>query len=168
MRVSANVSIQQLLRDDLAVKLERLFSEYDLPARLLEIEITESMLQQGDAVLSSIGSIKLLGVSLTLDDFGVGYSSLSSLKGLPFDRVKIDRSFIRELPENSQDAALTKVIIAMASALNLEVVAEGVETRAQLDFLTGNGCTTVQGYLIGRPQDAAVVETLLKATAVPV
>ena len=117
--------------------------------------------------MSAIGSIKLLGVSLTLDDFGVGYSSLSSLKGLPFNRVKIDRSFIRDLPENSQDAALTKVIIAMASALNLEVVAEGVETREQLDFLTGLGCTTVQGYLIGRPQDAAMVETLLKATAVP-
>lgn len=168
VRVAANVSIQQLLRNDFAIKLQSLLSEHDIPAQRLEVEITESMLQQGSAVLSAIGSIKLLGVSSTLDDFGVGYSSLSSLKGLPFDRVKIDRSFIRDLPENSQDAALTKVIIAMASALNLEVVAEGAETQAQLDFLTGLGCTTVQGYLIGRPQDAAVVETLLKTTAVPV
>lgn len=168
VRVAANVSIQQLLRNDFAVKLQSLLSEHGIPAQLLEVEITESMLQQGSAVVSAIGGIKLLGVSLTLDDFGVGYSSLSSLKDLPFNRVKIDRSFIRYLPENSQDAVLTKVIIAMASALNLEVVAEGVETRAQLDFLTGLGCTTVQGYLIGRPQDAAVVETLLRTTAVPV
>ena len=168
VRVAANVSIQQLLRNDFAIKLQSLLSEHGGPAQRLEVEITESMLQQGSTVLSAIGSIKLLGVSLTLDDFGVGYSSLSSLKGLPFDRVKIDRSFIRDLPENSQDAALTKVIIAMASALNLEVVAEGVETREQLNFLTGLGCTTVQGYLIGRPQDATVVETLLRTTAVPV
>ena len=88
MRVTANVSIQQLLRNDFAIKLQSLLSEYDIPAQRLEVEITESMLQQGSAVLSAIGSIKLLGVSLTLDDFGVGYSSLSSLQGLPFDRIK--------------------------------------------------------------------------------
>ena len=107
-----------------------------------------------------------LGVFLTLDDFGVGYSSLSSLKGLPFDRVKIDRSFIRGLPESSQVAALTKVIIAMASALDLDTVAEGVETVEQLDFLVAHGCANVQGYLIGRPQDAEAVQTLLQAAEV--
>ncbi|MDQ3261157.1 MAG: EAL domain-containing protein [Pseudomonadota bacterium] len=166
VRVAANVSIQQLLRSDFADKLQILLNEHGVAPQQLEIEITESMLQQGNAVVNAISMTKMLGVFLTLDDFGVGYSSLSSLKGLPFDRVKIDRSFVGGLPNSSQDGALTKGILAMAKALDLDTVAEGVETVEQLQFLVAHGCDNVQGYLIGRPLDGDAVQTLLQAEEV--
>ena len=162
VRVAANVSIHQLLRSDFADKLQTLLSEHGVSPQQLEIEITETMLQQGSVVVNTIKMVKLLGVSLTLDDFGVAFSSLSSLKGLPFDRLKIDRSFIHGLPHSSQDAALIRAIIAMANALGLDTVAEGVETAEQFDFLAAAGCGGVQGYLIGRAQDAETVQKLLQ------
>jgi EAL domain-containing protein (putative c-di-GMP-specific phosphodiesterase class I) len=121
----------------------------------VELEITESTIMQDDALTEqTLGQLHAMGIGLALDDFGTGYSSLSYLRRFTIDRVKIDGSFVRELPENADDAELTSAIIAMAHGLRLSVVAEGVETARQALFLRQRGCDEVQGYLFGRPVPA--------------
>ena len=126
-----------------------------LDAARLELEVTESMIMHDiDATLATLQRLKDMGLQLAIDDFGTGYSSLSYLKRFPIDVLKIDRSFIRDLPGDSEDAAITRAIIAMAHSLKLKVVAEGVEKEDQLVFLRQLRCDLTQGYLISPPANA--------------
>jgi EAL domain-containing protein (putative c-di-GMP-specific phosphodiesterase class I) len=133
----------------------RALKETGLPPRLLELEITESTaMQQTDVTLRTLKKLKQLGVSIAIDDFGTGYSSLSYLRRFPVDKVKIDRSFVAEVPANRDQGAIVAAIVALAHALQIRVVAEGVETEAQRAFLRSCGCDFIQGYLVGRPADS--------------
>ena len=132
--------------------------------RCLELEITESLLVRGDArLLHDMRELRALGIRFSIDDFGTGYSSLSYLKRLPVSSLKADRSFVHDVPDDSDNVAILAATISMAHNLNLEVVAEGVETDAQLEFLRAQGCDELQGFLISRPLDAASIEPLLHA-----
>jgi len=132
--------------------VERVLRQTGLDPARLELEITESVLiQDPKFTLININRIRALGVQIVLDDFGTGYSSLSYFRQFPFDKVKIDRTFIADMLENSQALSIVKAVISLGRGLNLQVVAEGVETHQQLAALMKQGCTHVQGYLFGRP-----------------
>jgi EAL domain-containing protein (putative c-di-GMP-specific phosphodiesterase class I) len=133
----------------------RALKDTGLPPHLLELEITETTaMQHTDVTLGTLKKLKELGVSMAMDDFGTGYSSFSYLKRFPVDTLKIDRSFVCELDRDGDHRAIVAAIIALAHVLGLKVVAEGVETEQQKQFLRGFGCDRIQGYLTGRPQDA--------------
>jgi EAL domain-containing protein (putative c-di-GMP-specific phosphodiesterase class I) len=135
---------------------------------LLEFELTESMLMlDPEAAVRILTDLKRQGMRLSVDDFGTGYSSLAYLKRFPLDALKIDRTFVRDLPGDSDDAAITKAVISLAHSLNLKVVAEGVETVEHLDALRAYGCDEVQGYYIGRPLPAAQCGALLAKEPIP-
>jgi len=162
VRVSVNLSVYQLRQGKLVSLVRQVLQESGLAPHLLELELTESqLLDSVEHIIATFEQLHALGVKLAIDDFGTGYSSLSYLKRFPVDYVKIDQAFIRGLLEGTQDAAITRAIIAMAQSLQLKVVAEGVETREQLQFLREHGCDEVQGYLISRPVDAASFKALL-------
>ncbi|MBM7063403.1 EAL domain-containing protein [Pseudomonas sp. UL073] len=166
LRVSVNISVHQLRKGNLTSLVRQVLDETGLPARLLELELTESqLLDNVENVITTFRQLRELGVKLAIDDFGTGYSSLSYLKRFPVDYVKIDQTFIRDLSVGGEDAAITRAIIAMAHSLELKVVAEGVETQAQMDFLKSQQCDEVQGYLISRPVEAQVFVELLKEQA---
>ena len=153
--VSVNLSARQFNDPKLVELVARVLKESGLPAALLEIEIPEAAaMQHPDVALPTLRKLKDLGVLLTLDDFGIGLSGVSHLRRFPLDRLKIDRSFIAEVERNGDHRAIVAAIIALAQVLNLKVVAEGVETEGQKQFLRGFGCEEVQGYLTGRPVDA--------------
>jgi len=136
---------------------------HDLPASWLELEITEGMLTHStEDVIHMMGELARLGIGLSLDDFGTGFSSLSYLKRFPIDTLKIDRSFVTGIPSDANDCAIASAIASMAKQLNLHVVAEGVETAAQLAFLKKLGCDEVQGYLFSPPVEASALEQLLR------
>lgn len=161
-RVSVNVSGVQILRSNFADTVYGLIIETDCDPSILELEITEStVMQNTQFVIETFDRIKSMGVSLAIDDFGTGYSSLSNLKRLPLDKIKIDQSFVRELPDDQDDAAIANAIYAMASSLGFSVIAEGVETQAQADFLKNMGCTEAQGYLYSKPVTAVEFDKLL-------
>ncbi len=151
-RMAVNVSVPQLSKGNFSNKVQSILRTTGFPAHKLEIEITESFLMgnefQAEKVLAELRN---MGVSISIDDFGTGYSSLSYLKKLPIDKLKIDRSFIQHLPGTSEDKAIVQAVIALGKALNLEVIAEGVETSSQRDFLISEHCDAVQGYLFARP-----------------
>jgi EAL domain-containing protein (putative c-di-GMP-specific phosphodiesterase class I) len=150
--VAVNLSPRQLKDSGLPEQLDALLSRYNLPPQYLELEITEStLMDQMDLSLPILHKIEELGISLSIDDFGTGYSSLSYLKQLPVHSLKIDRSFVKDIPGDRDDMAIISAISAMASKLNLEVVAEGVEERKQLAFLKESGCHLVQGYYFSPP-----------------
>ncbi|MDD1016187.1 EAL domain-containing protein [Pseudomonas rubra] len=162
IRVSVNLSVYQLRQGKLVSLVRQVLDESGLAPHLLELELTESqLLDSVEHIIATFRQLHELGVKLAIDDFGTGYSSLSYLKRFPVDYVKIDQAFIRGLSEGSEDAAITRAIIAMAQSLDLQVVAEGVETREQLDFLRKQGCNEVQGYLISRPVPAQELAGLL-------
>jgi diguanylate cyclase (GGDEF)-like protein len=150
--VAVNLSARQLRRRDLVDRIAEVLSDTGLPANCLELELTESMIigqeQQAEELLQAL---KALGVRLSIDDFGTGYSSLAYLKRLPIDTLKIDQSFVRDIPGDQSDAEIAATIIAMARNLNLKVLAEGVETEEQLQFLKRRGCDFYQGYFFSRP-----------------
>ncbi len=153
--VAVNLSGHQIKRAGFVEEIARVLEETGLPPALLELEITESVLmEQARETLATLNQLKELGVGLAIDDFGTGYSSLSYLKRFPVDTLKIDRSFINDADRNPDDAAIVTGIIALAHSLRLNVVAEGVETRGQLDFLADAGCDHIQGYLLSRPLPA--------------
>ncbi|WP_245651120.1 EAL domain-containing protein [Paramagnetospirillum marisnigri] len=150
--VAVNISPRQFQQGDILTIIERALSETELAPRLLTIEITEGLLlANSEEVINKLDRIRALGVTLSVDDFGTGYSSLSYLKTLPVDVLKIDRSFVADMLENLDDATLVDAIIAMGHSMHLEVVAEGVETEAQLAYLTENGCDSGQGYYFSPP-----------------
>ena len=151
-RVSVNISSLQVQRCDLPVLVGRILRETGLSPEHLDLEITETVLMdEPDKVLESLNQLKALGVTLTVDDFGTGYSSLSYLKRFPIDTLKIDQSFVRDIPHDQDDEAIAKAIIAMARSLRLGIVAEGVETQQQRSFLMQEDCERAQGYLYSRP-----------------
>jgi EAL domain-containing protein (putative c-di-GMP-specific phosphodiesterase class I) len=139
-----------------------------LPAERLEIELTENLLMENiDEVAPKLHRLRDMGVRISIDDFGTGYSSLAYLKRLPIDTLKIDISFIRDVPEDSDDAEIVAAIIAMAHRLGLQVVAEGVERAEQVGFLRALGCDAIQGYLVGRPLSADNIGSLLNRRLLP-
>jgi EAL domain-containing protein (putative c-di-GMP-specific phosphodiesterase class I) len=155
IQVAVNLSARQFNDPQLPKMVARALKESGLPPRLLELEITESTaMQQTDVTLRTLKRLKSLGVSIAIDDFGTGYSSLSYLRRFPVDKVKIDRSFVAEVPANRDQGAIVSAIVALAHALQIKVVAEGVETEAQRAFLKSCGCDFIQGFLVGKPVDA--------------
>jgi len=161
--VAINLSARQLRQDDLAASIERIVAAAGIDPALLEFELTESMLMADpESAVAIMRRIRELGIRLSIDDFGTGYSSLAYLKRFPLDALKIDRTFVRDLPHDSDDAAITKAVISLAHSLHLKVVAEGVENEAQLRQLQAFGCDQIQGYHIGRPQPAAACLALLR------
>lgn len=155
IRVSVNLSVGHVRQGNLVTLVRQVLQKTGLPAHLLELELTESqLLENAESVIAAFKQLREIGVYLAIDDFGTGYSSLSYLKRFPATSVKIDQSFIRDIVENSEDAAITRAIITMVHGLNLVVTAEGVETQAQMDFLKANQCDEIQGYLISRPVPA--------------
>ena len=151
-RLSVNVSARQLQSGVLPVQLAVALEQSGLPPDRLELELTESMLVDGSTdTLLALSAIRDLGVGLALDDFGTGFASLSMLKRLPLTVMKLDRSLVRELPTNREDAAIVRAVIGTGHAMRLTVVAEGIETEAQRAFLSGIGCDEGQGYLFSHP-----------------
>ncbi len=163
LTVSVNLSARQFEDKHLLRDIERALKESALKPGCLELEITESMVMR-DTLSSkkTLDAIKSMGIRLAIDDFGTGYSSLVSIKRFPFDCIKIDRSFIKDIPQDPDDVAITQAIIAMAHSLRLKVIAEGVETREQLDFLTEHGCHEFQGHYFRKPQPAEDFSKLLR------
>lgn len=163
IRVSVNLSVHQLRQGKLVSLVRQVLEETGLAPHYLELELTESqLLDSVEHIIATFHQLHELGVKLAIDDFGTGYSSLSYLKRFPVDYVKIDQTFIRGLGEGTEDAAITRAIIAMAHSLELKVVAEGVENQEQLRFLKAHDCDEVQGYLISRPMEAEAVGRLLR------
>lgn len=162
-QVAVNVSGQQIIEGDLIASIRQALIDHQIEPRWLEIELTESSLMENTAhTIASLQTLQQLGVKVSIDDFGTGYSSLAYLRRFPIDKLKIDIAFIREVTSNPQDAAIARTIIELAHSLNLQVVAEGVETPEQLAFLTANGCDQVQGYLFSRPLPVTELESFLQ------
>jgi diguanylate cyclase (GGDEF)-like protein/PAS domain S-box-containing protein len=158
-KVSVNISARQFSDGQLGTRIATILRETGLPPACLELELTESILmREVSEAMQILDGLKNLGLSIAVDDFGTGYSSLNYLKQFPIDVLKIDRTFVDGLPSGEQDAQIARAIIAMAHSLNLAVIAEGVETHEQLDFLREHGCDEVQGYLFGRPMPAGRFE----------
>ncbi|TJV07329.1 MAG: EAL domain-containing protein [Mesorhizobium sp.] len=165
LRIAVNVSAVQLRSDGFARSVISALAFSGVPAGQLELEITETVLMdESKAVLKALRQLRDLGIRIALDDFGTGYSSLGYLRRFPVDKIKIDRSFIRDIG-NRDTAAIVRTIIGLGTELGIVVTAEGVETELQLDMLRDNGCTEAQGYLIGVPSKAADIQRLLKSRA---
>jgi diguanylate cyclase (GGDEF)-like protein/PAS domain S-box-containing protein len=160
--ISVNVSGVQVMQSNFADTVYGVLIETDCNPAILELEITEStVMQNTEYVIETFARIKQLGLHLAIDDFGTGYSSLSNLKRLPLDKLKIDQSFVRDLPDDMDDAAIVNAIFAMARSLGFNVIAEGVETNEQAAFLSNMGCIEAQGYLFSKPVIASEFTALL-------
>jgi len=163
LRMSVNLSNQQFRREPLDGVIEGILDETGLPPECLEVELTESSIMQSEKTAARmLTAIKRLGVRIALDDFGTGYSSLSYLRRFPIDTLKIDRSFVKDIVTNHDDAAIISAIIAMAETLKLSVTAEGVEDLQQFEFLREHGCHTIQGFLFSHPVPPEEIERLLQ------
>ena len=162
LRLAVNLSGRQFLHFNLIKQVEEALRNASFDPRLLDFEITETIaMHNAEESVGVMRQLKSLGIGLSLDDFGTGYSSLSYLKRFPIDVLKIDKSFVRDIPEDANDLAIVSAIIAMAHALGLKVIAEGVETGAQWEFLRDCGTQLAQGYYFGRPLPAQDLEALL-------
>ena len=163
-RVGVNLSARQFAQPDFCAHVAAILEESGAPGGCLEFELTESMvMQRPDQITLVLKGLKGMGIALSIDDFGTGYSSLSYLKRFPLDYLKIDRSFVKDLPDSIEDIAITSAIIALSRSLGLEVIAEGIETGAQRDLLRDQGCHAGQGFLFSKPVAPAEVERLLRA-----
>jgi EAL domain-containing protein (putative c-di-GMP-specific phosphodiesterase class I) len=152
MRVAVNLSAAQF-RTNLADMVMSALVAGGLPPTRLEIEVTESiLLEETEATLRTLRELRHLGVRISLDDFGTGYSSLSYLRSFPFDKIKIDRSFVREITADANGAAIVQAIANLAASIGMETTVEGVETREQLDLIRSKGCTEVQGFYFSPPR----------------
>jgi len=162
IKVSVNLSPRQFLSGRLLLSIVSALEAAKLPPKRLELEITELvMLANNVTTLATLHELRKLGVAIAMDDFGTGYSSLSYLRQFPFDKIKIDQSFIRDLGCNSESVSIVRAILSLGAALSIATTAEGVETSEQLQILREEGCSSVQGYLISRPVPAADVSRLL-------
>jgi len=160
--LALNLSIKQLEGDDFLQEVEDSIKAYDFKSEWLELEITEGqMMKKPEEAIAKLRQINDLGIGISIDDFGTGYSSLSFLKRLPINRLKIDRSFIQDIPEDEEDVAIVKAIIALAGSLKLDLVAEGVETSEQRDFLIDNGCINIQGHYYSHPTPIEEIKEML-------
>jgi EAL domain-containing protein (putative c-di-GMP-specific phosphodiesterase class I) len=163
IQMSINLSGRQIVGGSLLQLVTDSLSDSGLDSRYLELEVTESfIMQQPEDVVELLDSLRALGVSISIDDFGTGHSSLSYLKQLPVQKLKIDRSFIRDIPADADDMAITGAIIALGHRLQMSIVAEGVENAEQLAFLVEQGCEEAQGFLFSAPLAAREVPALLQ------
>jgi EAL domain-containing protein (putative c-di-GMP-specific phosphodiesterase class I) len=161
--MSVNLSPRQFKDTALLSDITGILAETGMAPELLELEITESMIMQHvDIAAEKAAAMKELGIKLAIDDFGTGYSSLSQLKRFPIDTLKIDRAFVRDIPQSVDDTAITKAVVSLGKALGVRVVAEGVETAAQYQFLSDNGCDEMQGFFFSRPCHPDALADLLK------
>lgn len=164
IRFSVNISMRQFKEKDLVKTLTTILKETGLPPECLEIELTESIIMtDAEHTIKILRELKELGLKLSIDDFGTGFSSLSYLKFMPIDAIKIDRSFIRDIPADKDDIAIATAIINMAHSLGIEVVAEGVETMEQFELLKKLGCENIQGYLFMKPSTAQQAEEFIES-----
>jgi EAL domain-containing protein (putative c-di-GMP-specific phosphodiesterase class I) len=164
VNVSVNLSARQTRDSHLVHDILDALRAAGMPPGQLELEITESVLMDNvHANVDLLHRLQTEGIRLSIDDFGTGYSSMAYLKRFPIDQVKIDRTFVRDIPGDGDDEAITTAIIAMAHSLGLSVVAEGVETAQQLEFLRNAGCDIMQGYYFAEPRPAAQVEAFLRS-----
>jgi diguanylate cyclase (GGDEF)-like protein/PAS domain S-box-containing protein len=163
LRIAVNLSARQFAEPGLVRDVARVLEETGLAPTSLDIELTESLVMEDvEAAIRTMGELKLMGVKLSIDDFGTGYSSLSYLRRFPVDVLKIDRSFVRDITSSEDDAAMVAAIIELARGLRMRVIAEGVETEAQLDYLKRRGCDEVQGHVYARAASGADVEAMLR------
>jgi EAL domain-containing protein (putative c-di-GMP-specific phosphodiesterase class I) len=163
MRVSVNLSPRQLRSHGVVNTVREALTESGLPPSRLRLEVTESsMMENPDAAARTLQALRALGVTIAVDDFGTGYSSLSFLRRFPIDALKVDQSFVRDVVDDEDDAAIARAVIAMGRSLRLDIVAEGVETEQQLAFLRAEGCHKAQGYLFSRPLEFGVLRTWLE------
>ena len=161
LTIAVNVSAVQIHSPNFATAVHEILFETELPPGRLELEITETALVRDlNRALATLRRIKMLGVRIAMDDFGTGYSSLSNLRAFPFDKIKIDGSFIKSVNVNDQGAAIVRSVLGLGRALKLVVLAEGVETTAEFDFLKTENCNEVQGFLLGRPADIEIYRRL--------
>lgn len=162
--LALNLTIKQIHHPSFIPYIKKLLDQVSFKAETIEFEVTEGQIMlHPEKAIKVLHELKSLGFRLSIDDFGTGYSSLSQLKRLPIEKLKIDQSFIRDLPDDEEDATLTKTIIGLAKNLNLSVIAEGVETQAQKDFVIEHGCSNIQGYYYSRPIPAKEMTALLEA-----
>jgi predicted signal transduction protein with EAL and GGDEF domain len=151
-RLAVNLSARQFRQKDIAERIGLVLQQTGLPPNMLELELTESLLMDhSEATSHTLSTLSMMGIRIALDDFGTGYSSLAYLKRFPINTLKIDRSFVQDLTTNANDVAIAKAIIALAHSLQMDVIAEGVETEEQKTFLRHQGCNQIQGYLISHP-----------------
>jgi EAL domain-containing protein (putative c-di-GMP-specific phosphodiesterase class I) len=156
LRVAVNLSAVQFKGRDLVTVVFGALAASHLPAGRLELEITESvLLKNNESTLATLHQLRDFGVRISMDDFGTGYSSLSYLRSFPFDKIKIDQSFIRDLIGSDDSLAIVRAVTGLGAALGMTITAEGVETSEQLDCLRKEGCTEVQGFLFSRPRPSA-------------
>ena len=162
MIVSVNVSVFQFEKEDFIESVERILKEVQLEPQYLELEITEGLAMNNvEDKINKLNLLKEMGVKIAIDDFGTGYSSLSYLKSLPADSLKIDQSFVKDIPENANSTAIASTIVSMGNNLNMEIIAEGVETREQFEFVKKEKCSMAQGYFFSRPIEARQFEMIL-------
>ena len=163
MQISVNVSGRQFIEGDLEADVVSALRAHHVPADLLELELTESSLMANTTrTIATLHNLKQLGVQISIDDFGTGYSSLAYLRRFPIDKLKIDIAFIRDITTNPDAASIARTIIRMAHGLKMEVIAEGVETEAQLTYLRRNGCDQIQGYFFSKPLSLSEIEQMLR------
>jgi diguanylate cyclase (GGDEF)-like protein len=163
LSVAVNVSAAQFKQDGLAAHIEQILRDTGVSAHHLELEITETVaMQSADAAIQTLRRFKSMGISISIDDFGTGYSSLSYLKRFPIDTLKIDRSFVRDISVDSDDAAIVQAIASLGRTLKLRIIAEGVETREQFEYLSAQGCDRMQGYYFSKPIEPADFLALLE------
>ena len=163
LALAVNISAKQFLQADFVSQVHAAVQRHAIDPGLLKLELTESLfLENIEGTIETMAALNEIGIKFSLDDFGTGYSSLQYLKRLPLDQVKIDQSFVRDIVTDSSDKAIVRTIIAMANSLDLDVIAEGVETEAQRQLLLKKGCKHYQGYLFGKPVPIKQFEALLK------
>jgi EAL domain-containing protein (putative c-di-GMP-specific phosphodiesterase class I) len=164
VRVAVNVASRQFVEGDLEEVVRSALTRHHVPAELLELELTETaLMSNAERTITVLSNLKQLGIKVAIDDFGTGYSSLAYLQRFPIDKLKIDIAFVRDITTNPNDAAIAQAIISMAHSLKLRVIAEGVETRAQLEYLRRSRCDEIQGYFFSRPVAAAELGALVES-----